>query len=309
MPVTRTTFNMDMIVARFAGRCGGKSGARPRVRQAGRCNGVCFGAGSRAARRFRGFVGRNENEMLARLAFRIVSLPCLQTLLLGCAALALALPGAARADGPLRPDTMAARVAACTACHGEQGRAGADGYYPRLAGKPADYLYHQLLNFRDGRRQYRPMAHLLSGLPDAYLREIASYFAEQHVPYPPPARPDGGAAMLAAGRALAFEGDRARGLPACASCHGAELGGMLPAIPGLLGLPRDYIGSQIGAWKNGLRHAAPPDCMADVAGRLTPADIAALAAWLSSQPVPAAYAPQPADAAQLPAECGSQARR
>jgi cytochrome c553 len=38
-------------------------------------------------------------------------------------------------DARLRPDTMQARVAACTACHGEQGRAGTDGYYPRLAGK------------------------------------------------------------------------------------------------------------------------------------------------------------------------------
>ena len=27
-------------------------------------------------------------------------------------------------------DTMAQRTQACTACHGEQGRAGPDGYYP-----------------------------------------------------------------------------------------------------------------------------------------------------------------------------------
>ena len=49
-------------------------------------------------------------------------------------------------------DNMAQRTLACTACHGPQGRAAPDGYYPRLAGKPAGYLYHQLLNFRDGRR-------------------------------------------------------------------------------------------------------------------------------------------------------------
>ncbi|MBC7445185.1 MAG: c-type cytochrome, partial [Polaromonas sp.] len=34
-------------------------------------------------------------------------------------------------------DSMAQRTLACTACHGPQGRAAADGYYPRLAGKPA----------------------------------------------------------------------------------------------------------------------------------------------------------------------------
>ena len=193
----------------------------------------------------------------------------------------------AAAQGPvLKPDTMAARVAACTACHGEQGRAGSDGYYPRLAGKPQEYLYHQLLNFRDDRRQYRPMSHLLAGLPDDYLREIAAYFADQHVPYPAAVRPEVSTAILEAGRKLAQDGDAARGLPACAACHGAALGGLLPGVPGLLGLPRDYIGAQIGSWKNGLRRAAEPDCMADVAAKLTPADISALAAWLSSRPVP-----------------------
>ena len=50
------------------------------------------------------------------------------------------------------PDTMARRTMACTGCHGEQGRATSDGYYPRNAGKPAGYLYNQLLKFRDGRR-------------------------------------------------------------------------------------------------------------------------------------------------------------
>ena len=115
----------------------------------------------------------------------------------------------------LQPGTMQARVAACTACHGAQGRAGADGYYPRLAGKPQEYLYHQLLNFRDDRRQYRPMAHLLAGLPDAYLHEMAAYFADQHVPYPSPARVDVPGATLEAGRRLALSGDAARGLPAC----------------------------------------------------------------------------------------------
>jgi len=220
-----------------------------------------------------------------------------------------AAPAAAQDAVTLRPGTMQARVAACTACHGEQGKAGPDGYYPRLAGKPAGYLYHQLLNFRDGVRQYRPMAHLLAGLPDAYLREIAAYFADQHVPYPPPVRPAVSAGMLEQGRVLAMQGDPARGLPACVACHGAALSGLDPAIPGLLGLSRDYIGAQIGGWKNGLRHAAAPDCMADVANKLTPQDIGALSAWLSSRPVVEPYAPDPAGSTDLPAECGSQVQR
>lgn len=181
---------------------------------------------------------------------------------------------------------MQGRLAACTACHGEQGKAGADGYYPRLAGKPRDYLYHQLLNFRDGRRQYQPMAHLLRDLPDAYLRDIAIWFSDQHPPYPAPTATPTDAAQLARGNQLVRQGDAARKLPACSACHGAALSGVLPAIPGLLGLPRDYIGAQIGSWQSGLRRAAAPDCMADIARRLEPADVAAVAAWLSAQLVP-----------------------
>ncbi|WP_183005339.1 c-type cytochrome [Achromobacter sp. UMC71] len=251
--------------------------------------------------------------MLALISFRSVSLPRFwaKSCLLAAAFVAFSAAPAFAQEAPqtLQPGTMAARVAACTACHGEQGRAGADGYYPRLAGKPQEYLYHQLLNFRDDRRQYRPMSHLLAGLPDAYLHEMAAYFSAQHAPYPPPARADVSSATLEAGRKLALSGDAARGLPACASCHGASLGGLLPAIPGLLGLPRDYIGSQIGSWKNHLRRAAAPDCMGDIANKLTPEDIGALAAWLSSQPVADNYGPEPAGSLRLPAECGSQAQR
>ena len=45
---------------------------------------------------------------------------------------------AAQAAAPFE-DSMTQRTLACTACHGDQGRAGPDGYYPRLAGKPAGY--------------------------------------------------------------------------------------------------------------------------------------------------------------------------
>jgi len=212
----------------------------------------------------------------------------------------------APSSGSLRPNTMAARVAACTACHGEQGRAGADGYYPRLAGKPQDYLYQQLLHFRDGDRIYRPMTHLLAPLPDAYLYEIAGYFAAQHAPYPAPARGPASSSLLERGRMLTQQGDPARDVPACVACHGARLSGLAPAIPGLLGLPRDYIGAQIGSWRGDLRRAAEPDCMAEVSKRLTPEDVAAVAAWLSSLPVPEPYAPEAAASLTLPLACGSQ---
>lgn len=115
---------------------------------------------------------------------------------------------------------MGQRLLACSACHGKQGRAGPDGYYPRIAGKPPGYLYNQLLNFRDGRRHYGLMARLLDTLSDAYLLEIAQHFASLDLPYPPPQPAAAPAALLARGERIALRGDSAARVPACAQCHG-----------------------------------------------------------------------------------------
>jgi cytochrome c553 len=206
-------------------------------------------------------------------------------ILLWLAALGAAMAPAAGAAPPFE-DSMAQRTLACTGCHGKEGRAGPDGYYPRIAGKPAGYLYNQLLNFRDGRRHYGLMARLLDPLSDAYLLEIAKHFSALEAPYPAPMPAAVPAALLARGEQLARHGDAARELPACVQCHGDALTGALPNTPGLLGLSRDYLNSQLGAWRTGQRRAHAPDCMARIAQQLAPQDLTAVAAWLASQPVP-----------------------
>ena len=183
-------------------------------------------------------------------------------------------------------DTMAQRTLACTGCHGPQGRSGPDGYYPRLAGKPAGYLYNQLVNLQQGRRNYPLMQSLLAPLDDAYLRTLAEYFAELQIPYPPPTAQSTDKALLARGQELVSRGDPALQIPACVQCHGSALTGTQPSVPGLLGLPRDYLNAQLGSWQNGQRQAQAPDCMADIAKRLGDADVHALSTWLSSQTVP-----------------------
>ncbi len=194
-------------------------------------------------------------------------------------------------------DSIAQRTLACTACHGPQGRAAPDGYYPRLAGKPAGYLYNQLLNFRDGRRHYGLMAQLVEPLSDAYLMEMAQYFSSLQVPYPAPVPATASAELLRQGRQLVLHGDAARRVPACVACHGQAMTGVVPAIPGLLGLPRDYLNAQLGAWKTGQRRAQSPDCMKQVVDRLNLDELNAVASWLAAQPLPAN--PQPV--ASLPA--------
>lgn len=222
--------------------------------------------------------------------------------LLWAVGLSLVVPGmqAASVD-----DGMAARVQACTACHGKEGRATPSGYFPRIAGKPADYLYHQLLNFRDGRRSYPQMSYLLGHLTDDYLREIAGYFAALDLPYATPSGVPAPQALLRRGQQLVREGDAGRNIPACAQCHGDAMTGVAPFVPGLLGLSRDYVSSQLGAWQTGQRRAHLPDCMARVARQLAADDVNAVAAWLAAQEVPAQGRPARAFQAELPMPCGS----
>jgi len=221
-----------------------------------------------------------------------------------CLALALGLGSAAAFAQGRVPDTIAQRVQACVVCHGEQGKATSDGYFPRIAGKPAGYLYNQLLNFRDGRRTYPLMTYMLAHLSDEYLMEMAEYFASLHPPYPAPQSPAVSAAVLDHGRLLVQEGDAKRDVPACIACHGANLAGVAPALPGLLGLPRDYINSQFGAWQQGRRHAAAPDCMAQITSRLDMHDIGAISSWLAAQPVPPGLTPAAPATLRLPIPCG-----
>ncbi len=215
--------------------------------------------------------------------------------------------GAAQSQTTERaPDTMAARVLACASCHGAAGEGTSDVYFPRLAGKPAGYLYNQLVAFRDGRRKYPPMNYLLEFLPDAYLQQIAEHFASLRPPFPAPAVPTVSNDILARGEAIATQGDPQRGIPACTGCHGPTFGGMEPAIPGLLGLRASYISAQLGGWRYGTRTAKAPDCMQIVAGLLTEDDVKAVAAWLSSRPAPSDPSFAKRGSLPMPRSCGSE---
>lgn len=217
----------------------------------------------------------------------------------------IVLPGTGAIAQQTVPDTIARRVAACAACHGKEGRATSEGFFPRIAGKPAGYLYSQLVNFRDGRRQYPQMTYMVDHLSDAYLLEIANYFSSLQLPYPPPQALHASTAQLARGQQLVMKGDTAKKVPACIACHGQKLTGVAPSIPGLVGLPRDYLNAQFGSWRNKTRNTVAPDCMAEITARLSPEDIPALSAWLASQTVPAESAPAASLAGKPPMSCGS----
>jgi cytochrome c553 len=202
-------------------------------------------------------------------------------------------------------DTLQQRVKPCTSCHGNDGRATREGYFPRIAGKPAGYLFNQLLNFREGRRHFPMMTYVAQYQTDDYLREIAGYFGSQHVPYPPPMPTRAAPGVLARGRQLVTEGDKTLDIPACTSCHGQRLLGVAPAVPGLLGVSQDYLTAQLGAWRSGVRAAAAPDCMGELVRRMRNEDLDAVTAWLASQAVPEGLEPEASFEHSPPLHCGS----
>jgi cytochrome c553 len=202
--------------------------------------------------------------------------------------------------------TMEARIQGCVTCHGQQGQGTANGYFPRIAGKPASYLYNQLIAFRDGTRRYAPMNYLVAYLPDAYLREMAQYYARQRPPFGAKEAPKGDAALIERGKAIVTAGDGAKQLPACVACHGAGLTGMEPGVPGLVGLRPTYIAAQLTRWRTGERRAVEPDCMKRIATRLSERDVAAVAAYMALQDPPRDASPEAANYVRMPMACGSQ---
>ena len=68
--------------------------------------------------------------------------------------------------------------------------------------------------------------------------------------------------------------------------------GIAPFVPGLLGLPRDYLNAQLGAWRNGKRRRARrPTAWRRSRSSSRREEIGAVSAWLAAQPVPAGAKP------------------
>jgi cytochrome c553 len=221
-------------------------------------------------------------------------------------AVVLTASAAAPVDNDGAPNTMAARVQGCSTCHGVSGEGTPDGGFPRIAGKPAGYLFNQLQNFRDGRRSYPPMNYLLAYLHDDYFTDMANFFATQRIAFASPEKSTLPASELALGEQLAQRGDPAHAIPPCMACHGPQLTWINPGIPGLIGLHSRYLSGQLEAWRAGTRRANAPDCMYEIASRLSETQITQVTAWLASQPAPPEPVPAAPGSWKPPLHCGSQ---
>ncbi|MFP5391935.1 MAG: c-type cytochrome [Gammaproteobacteria bacterium] len=170
----------------------------------------------------------------------------------------------------------------CLECHGEAGAGqglsqGMDGKFARLDGQYADYLVKQVRDFRNGARKHEFMTMMAKSLDDADLLDIAAYFAAE-----PVRKGTAGLPLDPAAQRLFEQGDAARGLVACTSCHGANGAGGGAAGPVLKGQGQAYLMQQLHEWRTHTRTNSPGGVMNQQAKALTEAEIAALARYLSS---------------------------
>ncbi|MGL4473782.1 MAG: c-type cytochrome, partial [Shewanella sp.] len=150
-----------------------------------------------------------------------------------------------------------------------------------LAGLSSEYISLQLQHFQAGVRQNPTMTAMAMTLQGDGIEQVANYFS---------AKPDTDVKPLIRGQQVVFsddiqrlanQGDWSRGIPACVTCHGpSALGGGL--FPRLANQQASYIKSQLLAWQSGTRKGDVDGMMANVANKLTAAEIDALANYFAN---------------------------
>ncbi|MDN3920885.1 c-type cytochrome [Roseateles violae] len=189
--------------------------------------------------------------------------PVLALLLAGLGA------GAAAQQQQGAAPAMPEKAAACVACHGPGGAKPIQDDYPRLAGQTSRYLYLQLRDYQEGRRENPLMSPMAAGLSRDEMRALADYFAAQK-PQPQGFAVDAAKARL--GRAKADE-------TLCTMCHLGGFSGQ-NEVPRVAGQNPAYVVKQLADFKAG-RRTNDAGTMSSVSKTLSEADIENLAHYLA----------------------------
>lgn len=167
----------------------------------------------------------------------------------------------------------------CIACHSADGNSVVPAN-PILAGQIQDYLVKQLKDFRaaDGKPPVR-MSPIMNGMAmtiaEDDIKNVAAWFASQAMK--PSAAKD--EKLVAAGQKLWRGGDIARGIPACAGCHGAAGAGLPAQFPRLAGQYAEYTEAQLKAFRAGERANDAEKVMRMIAAKLNDGEIKAVAEY------------------------------
>jgi cytochrome c553 len=182
------------------------------------------------------------------------------------AAGAALLAGAAWAQNEAAGKTKAA---VCVACHGPNGNSPTP-LFPILAGQTARYLYLQLRDFKEGRRDAAAMQPIVQNLSREDMLDLAAFFAVQ--------RPSDTGFKV--DPAKAARGKKKAEETLCTMCH---LGGFKGQneIPRVAGQHHDYVVKQLQDFKAG-RRTNDAGTMSSVSKTLNEQDMDDLAHYLAS---------------------------
>ncbi|HLA36345.1 MAG TPA: c-type cytochrome [Rhodocyclaceae bacterium] len=169
----------------------------------------------------------------------------------------------------------------CAACHGADGNSPAPTN-PKLAGQHPEYLFKQLKNFKaaEGKQPER-LSPVMNGMVAAFdekqLHEFAAYFSLQTQKGETAKNRE----TIEYGQKLYRGGDQAKGLPACAACHGPNGAGLPAQYPRIGGQYAEYTETQLKAFRDGARANDPNKMMRMIAIKMTDAEIKAVSDYIA----------------------------
>jgi cytochrome c553 len=166
-----------------------------------------------------------------------------------------------------------AKAQVCAACHGADGNSPSP-VVPSIAGQPKQFIVTALYMFREGRRVSALMAPFAEKLSNADLNDLAAWYSSLKLAAPTK-KPN--PENVALGKAISEKNN-------CVACHTATLVGQ-QHIPRLAGQHYDYLLDQLKLFKASTRGDFD-GTMTSAAQALTPADIEALAQYLSTLVAP-----------------------
>lgn len=164
----------------------------------------------------------------------------------------------------------------CFLCHGATGESTSE-LFPRLAGQHHEYIMKQLENFKSGTRKSSAMRDMASKLSSDDMLALGKYFEKQSVPI----ETSKDAELATVGKSIFHNGNKLSGLPACASCHGAEAKGT-GALPRLAGQYAGYLETQLKQF-NARERTNDNAVMHDVVVKMSPLEMSAVAEYLSTK--------------------------
>ena len=180
---------------------------------------------------------------------------------------------AAKAD-PAQAQQIVTNV--CAACHAVDGNS-VSPVNPVLAGQHADYTAKQLANFKSGERKNPIMVGMAATLSPQDMNNIGAYFEAQKPKTRAARNPD----LVKLGQQIYRGGIAAKGVAACASCHGPNGAGIPAQFARVAAQYSEYSAAQLQAFRAGERANDPGKMMRTIAARLSDQEIKSVSEYMA----------------------------